>query len=242
MLRAWRFLATPFLALCLAAPAAAAPYRPDIALFDGTNGMAYPADYSLNLSAGGTIEFYVAPKWTTAPAYDPVILSNAGEKGASYMVVLLRDRDGIGIRAGDQTALAPFDFTDGKLHHVALICYADKTTVLVDGVVVAQPAIAFADLPSSGFFIGSADGDTAPMVGAIGGVRIWNIPVSPDDLRTYAMQDLVDDQGAAHPDIQSLVGISQFQTRSFALLSPEPLVAADDGAAAVEPLPQEVSQ
>lgn len=241
MLRAWRFFAASVLAIGLASPAHAAPYRPDIAVFDGTNQLAFAADNSLNLSAGGTIEFYTAPKWTTAPDYDPVILSNAGVDGASYMVVLLRDRDGIGIRAGEETAIAPFDFTDGKLHHVALVCLEDKTLVLVDGKLVAQPAITFANLPSSGLFIGSADGETAPMLGAIGGLRIWNTPVSPEDLRAYAMQDLVDDQGAAHPDLPSLVGISQFNARGFSLMSPNPVVQIDD-AAPIPPLPQEVLQ
>ena len=92
----------------------------------------------LVLADGGTIEFWVVPDWTSDPGYDPVIICNAGPEGASYLVAMLRDRDGIAIAAGEEEDVVTFDFSDGQLHHVAVVQYDDGTAVFVDGEVAGH--------------------------------------------------------------------------------------------------------
>jgi hypothetical protein len=221
-----RFVTTIAAGLVLVAvsPAVGQAYTPDIAEFDGTNAMAFPPDGSLDLSDGGTIEFWVLPEWTQDPGYDPAIVSNIGTLGASYMVVMLGSRKGVGVAVGDRFESLDFDFTDGKLHHVSISDFGEGSlVVIIDNVPIGTLPLAFRSLPSSGFFIGSADGVQNQFKGALAGLRIWELPVEPDDLALYAMQSLVDRDGAPHPDITTLVGISDFNKRSFALLEPDPI-------------------
>ena len=247
-----RFLLTvgTGIALLAAAPALAAGYTPDLAEFSGADSLAFPPDGSLDLAGGGTIEFWVQPDWREDPGFDPAIVSNIGKQGPSYMIVMLGSRKGIGVMAGDRFETLPFDFTDGKLHYVAISDFGENNLlVMVDNKVVGSMPIGFRSLPSSGFFIGSADGTENQFKGAIAGMRIWDLPVDPDDLAIYAMQPLVDADGAPHPDISALVGVSDFRKRTFSLIEPDPIgeddsdetltaAAAPGAAAAPRPEPQ----
>ena len=145
----------------LPASISAQSYIPDVLELDGTETLEFPADDRVQLADGATIEFWVAPDWKEDPGYDPVILSNRGNSGYSYMIAMLRDRNGIGIISGGEVDLAPFDFTDGKLHHVAIIDYSDSIMVFVDNIAVADLDMSLRSLPSTGFWIGSSDGENA---------------------------------------------------------------------------------
>jgi len=202
----------------LAVPASA-QYQPDVMEFDGVTTLGFPADESLDLSGGATIEFWVQPDWETAPTFDPVVLSYAGEKGASYLVSILRDRDGLGIMSGDTFIVAPFDFTDGKMHFVAIIDYGDRTEVMVDNGLVAVLDMTIQSLPADGLFIGTADGTNDPFLGAIAAVRLWGVPLSQDTVLQYAMRDILDEERAEHPDLRFLVGHSAFASNDFLLAS-----------------------
>lgn len=191
-------------------------YIPDVIELDGSNGLSFPPDPALTLTGGGTIEFWVAPGWENDPGYDPVIISNIGENGPSYLVAMLPDKQGLVFYAGDKRMEAPFDFTDGQMHFVAIVDLGDTTTVLIDSSLVAQGEIPFAGLPSSGFWIGSSDGERFPFIGAVAGLRIWDIPLDPYDLIEFAMKD-IEQPSVSHPDIDSLVGISRFRSESFHL-------------------------
>ncbi len=198
-------------------PLSTQDYVPDVLELDGKTTLEFPADARMDLVGGATIEFWVTPDWTEDPGYDPVILSNAGPGGASYLVVLLRDRDGIGILSGDRFELVPHDFTDGELHHVAIVDYGDSVLVLVDNEPAADIDMTFQNLPSSGFWIGTSDGQNGGFVGAIAGLRIWDIPVAPEDLSAYSMVDIVNDDQNIHPDLEWLIGVSDFENQSFLL-------------------------
>lgn len=207
--------------LLLAVPALAqeTSYVPDVLELDGQSTMVFPTDESLDLSGGSTIEFWVQPDWTKAPAFDPVILSYAGEEGASYLVTVLRDRDGLGVMSGDTYEVVPFDFTDGQMHHVALISYAATTEVLVGNNLVAVLPMSIQSLPADGLFIGTSDGESDPFTGALAAVRLWGVPLSQDTVIDWAMSDVLAPQGPEHPDLRFLIGHSDFNTGDFLLAS-----------------------
>ncbi|MEL7199607.1 MAG: LamG-like jellyroll fold domain-containing protein [Pseudomonadota bacterium] len=200
----------------IAAPLSA-QYQPDVLELDGATTLVFPAHETLDLSGGATIEFWVQPDWESAPGFDPVILSYAGEQGASYLVAMLRDRDGIGIMSGDTFMVAPFDFTDGEMHFVAIIDYGDRTEVLVNNTLVAVLDMTIQSLPADGLFIGTADGTNDPFLGGIAAVRLWGIPLSQDVLLQHAMRDLLDEERAQHPDLRFLIAHSAFGTEDFRL-------------------------
>ena len=196
------------LLMCLSIPVLAG-YTPDIVEFDGERALVFAAVDEMYIGDGGTIEFWVVPDWIEAPAYDPVVLSNAGPEGASYLVAVLRDRDGLGIVSGEAEVLVPFDFTDAQLHHVALTYYNDHLAVYVDGRLEVSTEFTITDLPAAGLWVGTADGTTAPFVGAVAGLRIWGRPVAQEDLVRFAAADVLD-ASAGHPDIDHLRAISAF--------------------------------
>ncbi len=188
-----------------------AGYQPDFIELNGTNGLSLIPDPEFSLAEGGTVEFWVEPDWEEDPGYDPVIISSAGEEGAAYMIALLRDRDGLGILSGEEEGYVPFDFADGKVHHVAVNVYEEAVVVFIDGEAQGLLEFGFVDLTASGVWIGTADGATAPFKGAVGGMRIWGVPVEQDALADYRFIDVFSETSEPHPDIDYLQAISDFE-------------------------------
>lgn len=219
MKNALRTIALALLAI-ISAPLSA-QYSPDVLELDGTETLQFPADERMVLTGGSTIEFWVQPDWTTDPGYDPVVLSNAGPEGPLYLVALLRDRDGLGIMIGEQSAIAAFDFTDGKMHHVAIIDDGTSIAMLVDGSPVGIAEMTSKRLPSAGFWIGSSDGQNDPFVGAIAGLRLWDIAVNPAQIKEFAIVDIIANRAKPHPDLGWLIGLSDFANKDFVLLEYE---------------------
>lgn len=184
-------------------------YVLDTIALDGLDSLAFDPAPQLDPAEQMTIEFWVKPDWANASDFDPVVLSNAGPEGASYLVAINRERDGLTVASGDQVDVAPFDFTDGKLHHVALIDYGASTTVMIDNEAIAELDIDFTALPSEGLYIGTARGGDDAFEGVIGGLRIWDVAVSPSDLSDYKMRNVALD-GALHPDLPYLAVLSEF--------------------------------
>jgi len=200
----------------MAFPAFAQSFTPDVGQFDGASTIALDANDAFDIAGSGTIEFWVEPDWTEDPGYDPVIISNAGADGASYLVAILRDRDGLGVLANERVEFVDFDFTDGKMHFVALCDYEDALLVYIDGELLARfENMSFASLPSQGVWIGSADGETAPFIGAIANLRLWGYPVGIKELLTYAVGDLFENEESRHPGLDFLLGISDFENADF---------------------------
>jgi len=198
--------------LALATPAAAQDnaYQPDVLELDGSGGLALIPDPQFSIAAGGTIEFWVEPDWTEDPGHDPVVIASGGPEGASYVVAILRDRDGVGVLSGENENVVPFDFNDGKMHHVAINAYAGETLVFVDGEPQGALGFGIADLPASGVWVGSVDGEGAPFKGAIADLRIWAVPVEQEAIATYRFRDLFSETGEPHPDLDYLMAISDF--------------------------------
>lgn len=195
--------------------AAAKDYSPDLIELDGSNGLAFDASPQLVLADGGTVEFWIAPDWKESPDYDPAILSRAGPEGWSYLIAMLRDRSGLAIVAGSDEFVATFDFSDGSLHHVAVSQFDDGITVFVDGRPVGESETRFKDLPSAGVWVGTIDGDNNPFLGAIAGMRFWDVVLSPEDLVSFALKDVFDSD---HPNIDALSAISNFTASEMMLV------------------------
>ena len=198
--------------------ASAENYTPDVAEFDGTNALNFDASPQLAMAQGGTVEFWVVPDWTTDPGYDPTIISNMGPQGISYLVAMLRDRSGIAFAAGDMEYVATFDFTDGRLHHVAISQFDDGITLYVDGQVIGSSDIVALNLPSDGVRIGSIDGTNNQFRGAIAGLRFWNVVVTQEELVEFALTDIFKGD---HPNLDNLSAMSNFNSGELLLVQPE---------------------
>lgn len=184
-------------------------YTPDVLELKKGSGLSLPPYDALTLRGPFTIEFWIVPDWEKDPPFDPVILSNAGPEGSLYMISMLRSRSGISVRFGGKDEIVPFEFTDGQMHFVAIVHLGEEVMVMIDNKIAGRFQMALSGLPSSGFWVGSADGNRAPFTGAIAGLRLWNTIVSPNDLLAYAVSDIAP-PGALHPDIEDLVAISDF--------------------------------
>lgn len=196
-------------------------YQPDFLELDGTESLQFIPDPEYSLAQGGTIEFWVEPDWSEDPGYDPVIISNSGEDGISYLIAMLRDRDGLGVVSGENEGFIPFDFTDGKVHHVALNAYEDALIVFIDGEPQGVADFGIADVQSSTVWIGSADGETAPFTGALAALRIWGVPVEKEALADYRTLDVFSEYNEPHPDIDFLQAISDFENKDILTIEGE---------------------
>lgn len=223
-----RFLAVvllgmlPFVAVSPVLAQGQAPaYQPTVAVFDGKNSATFPAAPSLNVNGLATVEFWVSPRWTGKLGYDPVLISYTGPDGPRFAVAMSDDKKAIGIIAGAETDYVTFDFSDGRMHHVAFVFGEDTADVYINGVFVDTLAIAIADVPATAFILGSANGTDMSFKGGLADVRLWNTAL---DLGTIAAWRLGDPlrPGAKHPAVNSLIGRSSFANgrRGFALAQP----------------------
>ncbi|MEL7446693.1 MAG: LamG-like jellyroll fold domain-containing protein [Pseudomonadota bacterium] len=188
-------------------------YIIDILALDGSETLAFDPDDRLAPTEQSTIEFWVQPEWSTDPGYDPIVLSNTGDDGTSYAVAVTAERDGLVGVSGEVVEGVPFDFTDGQLHHVALIDYGDTVSVWIDLDLVAELPLTFENYPSNGFFVGTGSGGDDAFEGKIGGLRIWDVAVEPEVLAQYARRDALGD--TPHPDLDELKLISDFSNKTI---------------------------
>lgn len=195
---------------------AADSYTPDTIQLTGKNGLAFPPQPALSVADGGTIEFWVSPDWKASPGYDPVIVSSAGQQGISFLIAVLRDRDGLAFASGDDEYVVAFDFTDGKLHHVAVSQLSDGIVIYIDGKPVGSSELKARKLPAAGFWIGSIDGTNNAFRGVVGGLRIWKEPIDRAELVRYALKDAIADD---HPDLDVLSAISDFTKRDMQIVT-----------------------
>ncbi len=136
-----------------------------------------------------------------------MIIANAGPQGPSYLIAMLRDRDGLAFAAGEEEAVFLFDFTDEQLHHVAVSQVEDGIVVMIDGRFAGDSDIQALDLPSAGFWVGSIDGENNRFRGVLAGLRVWSEAVDRNTLVQYALQDVVEGD---HPHLASLAAMSDF--------------------------------
>lgn len=212
-------------ALLIACALSAQEYTPDIYEFDGSNALYFDPAPELELADGGTFEFWVSPDWTEDPGYDPTIISNAGPEGPSYLIAMLRDRDGLAFVSGEDEDVVTFDFTDGQLHHIALSQLDDGIVVFVDGQIVGTSDVMARDLADGGVWIGSIDGEMFQFEGAIAAMRMWDVVVSRENLVTYALKDIF---AGDHPDLEFLSAMSDFGAGKLLLVTDDQETIAAD--------------
>ena len=121
--------------------------------------------------------------------------------------------------SGDKYEVVPFDFSDGRMHHLALIDYGKQTEVLVNNDLVAVLPMTIQNLPADALFIGSSDGENNPFQGALGAVRLWGVPLAQDTVIDWALRDVLSEEGSNHPDLRFLIGHSAFSSEDFLLAS-----------------------
>lgn len=204
------------------AQAQEAPYAPVMLTFDGTDALSYVPSSAMDIDGAGTMELWVRAAWQTNPGYDPAILSYQGPTGPRMALVVTGDAKALGVFAGRFYETIPFDFADGQLHHIALTFLADETLVMIDGQVRATLGFGMADLPANIFTIGAL-GEFSPFIGEIGQIRIWDEPIDPDVLVSFAWRPIASEGPDTHPDINALAGVSTFanpETGGFVFISP----------------------
>ena len=184
-------------------------YRPIVAKFSGKGALILPPAPALSINGSGTIEFWVAAKWTSDPGYDPGIMAYTGPKGPRFAFVVSSDRQALGVYAGIFYDTVAFDFSDGRLHYVAIETIGDVIDVYIDGELRGSLGFGFAELPAVDFTVGSI-GNFSPFIGEIGQIRIWDEPIDPDTLSAYALAPLSGPGATPHPQMEALVGVSAF--------------------------------
>lgn len=197
-------------------------YTPDVLELNGKETLIFAPESEFSIMHGGTLEFWVAPDWTSDPGYDPVVISSAGQDGVNYMIAVLRHRDGLGVLIGEYEHAIAFDFSDNQLHHIALVVSDNELIALIDGRLRAALAIQTMPNEPEGFWVGTADGETAPFIGAIAGLRIWSTALSQAELVEYALKPVVTEAGQ-HPALDHLVVISDFDQDSVYVVEPPTL-------------------
>ena len=200
-------------------PLTAQDYTPDILELGETGPFAFEAAPQLDLSSGGAVAFWIAPSWTADPGYDPPVLLNIGQEGISYLVSVMRDRDGLVFANNDDEDVFLVDLTDGNLHHVAINVMDDGLEVYVDGTVVGTSDLKPSPLPSSGLYVGGLGVEnTGSFEGAIGQLRFWKEPLYEEDIIAYRMRDVLDAQTGDHPDAANLAAMSDLTTGQMLLV------------------------
>ncbi|MEM6908983.1 MAG: LamG domain-containing protein [Pseudomonadota bacterium] len=194
-------------------------YSIDVLQLDGTDTLAFEPNAAFEPAEQSTIEFWVKPEWDATPDFDPVVLSNAGANGAAYLVAIQREKDGIALASGDEAEVAEFDFSDGKLHHVALIDLNGSIAVVVDGALVDEFAMTLEAMQTDGLYIGSAYGGDDGFEGVIGGLRLWDVAVPTESLAKYRTKDVFDPD-EPHPDLEFLSVISNFAEDDIIVVEP----------------------
>ena len=195
----------------------AASYEPDILEFTASSDLEFPSHAAFALAEQATVEMWVASGWQDDPDYDPVLLYHASDARHLYVLSMLGDRSGLSLQTGEVVDELPFSFSDGRLHHVALINLSSSVALMVDGQIVGRFNITFPTESGSTFRLGSAPGPSASFLGAIGGLRIWDIAVEQDVLITYALADIFSVTNP-HPDIDSLTAYSDLHNNTIELV------------------------
>ena len=104
------------------------------------------------------------------------------------------------------------DFSDGKLHHVAVFTYDKLTDAYVDGAYAGTYPLGYGDVYGSTFNIGSLDGVSRKFTGYIGRVRIWDRALPVATVLERRNTDYLSKKGAlaGNPVYQALIGLSDF--------------------------------
>jgi len=187
--------------------AVADDYEPDIVEFNEQTGLSFAGHPAFNMGEGGTVEFWVAPGWQTDPGYDPVLLSSETDDDFSLVLSMLGDKTGLTIQTRDNYGEVSFDFSDGTMHHVAVVSLDGTTLVMVDGQPLDELTLGLPNEVPTTLWMGSINGEDLPFVGAMGGFRIWDAAIELEELVVFALLDPLDPE-FPHPDLSALSAFS----------------------------------
>jgi len=201
----------------LASAAVWANYVPDTIELPASRPVSFPAHPALSLSNGGAIECWVAADWTNNPGYHPVILSNGDLDTPIYRLSIAADQQSLIVQAGSAFAQFSFNFADRQTHHIAVLDYDNEMVALIDGKFAGVVQASFEPGSLSDLYIGSTTGGRAPFLGAISAVRIWDIPLEPEEVAYFALRDPFSTQDP-HPNLSALVGYSNFRESNFVVV------------------------
>ena len=196
---------------------ALADYTPDTREFPASAPLELQSQPALALDGGGAIEFWVDAGWTQSTSYHPVILSNGHHTRPNYQLSITSDRAALAVRSGNQYGLFPYDFSTGGSRHVALLAYENRLIAFINGKLIGSVAMTIRRTLPGRFTVGSAADGRAPFIGAISALRIWDVPLSPESIATYALRD-VNDADAPHPNLANLLAISDFNNGTVAVV------------------------
>ena len=182
-------------------------YTPDVAEFGADTALSFAGHPAFNMGEGGTIEFWVGPDWESDPGYDPVVLSSDAEHNLSYVFSMLGDKSGFAVQTDDEIGEVDFDFGDGAMHHVAVVILNESIVVMVDGQPLDELSFTLPNEDPVQLYVGSINGEALPFVGAIGGLRFWDVALEQDELVVWAMLDPLDPE-FLHPDVSALSAYS----------------------------------
>jgi hypothetical protein len=206
-----RFAAAFVFAAVALVGAAHAQQKADFAYFDGDNTLTFPDHYSLDIGPTGVVEFWVSAGWDDADMA-PVALSYVGVYGPRYALGITPDKKGLVFYSGEDFGVVAADFSDGKLHHVAVFTYDKLTDAYVDGAYAGTYPLGYGDVYGSTFNIGSLDGVSRKFTGYVGRVRIWDRALPVATVLERRNTDYLSKKGAlaANPVYQALIGLSNF--------------------------------
>ena len=183
---------------------------------------------------GQTVDVWVSAEWDDDAVFEeePLVYALRGPQGLRQSVHVTAERDGLAYFDGDygnfEYTRVPFDFSDGKLHHVAVTTYEDETVFVVDGEVAAVVPRGLSPVAAAEVLIGGSDEDGGAFVGRIGGLRIWNSVLLPDDLAT--LSDNAGDPGPGAIVYDNLVAVMTVEgDEAFAEML-APVIQIPDGA------------
>lgn len=191
--------------------ALAQDYAPDVLNVSETGPVSFDPTPKLDLAEGGALEFWVAAGWSSDPGYDPPVLINIGPQGILYQVSVLRDRDGLVFANAQGEDVFIADFSDGRLHHVAINVMEDGLEVYVDGALVGTSEMMPLSLESAGLFVGGLEPDnSASLSGAIAQMRFWSAPLDQQEIIDFRLRDVLSEASDDHPAAEFLIAQSDF--------------------------------
>ncbi len=194
-----------------------AEYVPDTIEFPSSPPLVIASQPVLSLAEGGAIEFWVVTDWQDNPGYHPVILANGSADLPTYRISIAANQDALIVQSGQQYGQFSFDFSDGRTHHVALLVFEEQMVAFIDGKLAGAVSLSIQPGPSGPFMVGACADGSAPFIGAVSAVRIWDVPLEPEDIAGFALRD-VNNASSSHPNIDNLVALSDFRNSAFSIV------------------------
>lgn len=185
------------IAFCISWNDSSAQIIPRPISFDGSESLSFAADTRLDFGASGTIELLIqAPhkkadhqstKRAVQAATDQFgafsLIANASTDSIRFAVLINAAYNRIGLYDGQRFESVPFTFKDGKMHHVALVTENNSTSIIIDTCKIGTINMGYGVATTLPLHIGSLDGTVLGFAGDIYLARLWDRPLTVNELR-----------------------------------------------------------